>query len=268
MPLRLVYYGVILLCYLVGSLSNWAYLSSRRREPMIVGMAAVITGFGFQTVLLAVRTLRWGRVPLTNFYEWMTFFSWALILIYLLVYKRYRLQALGAFVVPLAFLVLAIVGFTPHDVTEIFPPLSSVWLGLHIFFSFLGNAAFALTFGVGIMYLFQQGQLKSKKLGALYYRLPSLEVLDQLNYRSLMSGFPLLTLGMVMGAFWSLHVKGTILWDLARVLPQVVAWAIYAMLFVGRLGMGWRGKRAAVLSVIGFVVVVLGYLLHTAGQPG
>jgi len=268
MSLPLVYYGIILLCYLAGSVSHWAYLSSRRHEMMTLAMAAVLTGFGFQTVLLAVRTLRWGRVPLTNFYEWMTFFSWAMILLYLLVYGRYRLRALGAFVVPMAFLVLAIVGLTPHDVTEFFPALDSVWLALHIFFSFLGNAAFALTFGVGIMYLFQQGQLKSKKLGSLYFRLPSLEILDQLNYRSLMSGFPLLTLGMVTGSLWSLHVKGTILWDLARVLPQVVAWAIYAFLFVGRLGMGWRGKRAALGSVIGFVVVVLGYLLHTAGQPG
>lgn len=267
MPIRFIYYGIVLVCYLIGSVAHWIFLTSPRRSIKTVGMASVITGFSFQTILMAVRAVRWDRVPLTNLYEWMTFFSWAIILVYLLVYARYRLKALGAFLVPLAFLSLAFVGSSPQDVVELFPPLGSIWLILHIIFAFLGNAAFALTFGVGIMYLFQHRQLKTKKLGALYYRLPSLEILDQLNYRSLAIGFPLLTVGMVMGAFWALETKGTIFWDLRRVLPQVIAWAIYAALFLGRVTTFWRGKKAAVGSVLGFVVVVLGYLLHTAGRP-
>lgn len=266
MPIRFIYYGFVLVCYLVGSVAHWSSLSSRRRTVQTVGMTAVISGFSFQTILMAVRAVRWDRVPLTNLYEWMTFFSWAIILIYLLVYARYRLRALGAFLIPLAFLSLAFVGLSPQDVVEFFPPLGSVWLVLHIIFAFLGNAAFALTFGVGIMYLFQHRQLKTKKFGSLYYRLPSLEMLDQLNYRSLVIGFPLLTVGMVMGGMWALETKGTLFWDLQRVVPQVIAWAIYAVLFWGRVATFWRGKKAALGSVLGFVVVVLGYLLHTAGQ--
>jgi ABC-type uncharacterized transport system permease subunit len=125
--------------------------------------------------------------------------------------------------------------------------------------AFLGNAVFALAFAVSVMYLVQESRLKSKRTKALSRPLPSLERLDRLNYIFLVWGFPLMTLGIVTGILWA-HVQwGDWSWD-ARLISSAIVWLLYGVLLQGRITAGWRGKRAAFLTIVGFVVV-LGYFL-------
>jgi ABC-type transport system involved in cytochrome c biogenesis permease subunit len=113
------------------------------------------------------------------------------------------------------------------------------------------------------MYLIQERQLKSRHPGTLYYRLPSLNLLDELNARALSLGFPLLTQGIVTGSVWAKYVSGSYLhWSL-KSLPLLLAWTIYALLLGGRYTLGWQGKKAAFAAIVGFVVVLASYFVHT-----
>ena len=138
--------------------------------------------------------------------------------------------------------------------------LQNVWLTVHIVFIFAGNGVFAIAFLAGIMYLIQERQIKSKQLGLLYHRLPALEILDALNYNSLILGFPLLTLGMLSGSIFAQYTLGTFWrWDPKEVW-SLITWLLYAALLHGRLVSGWRGRRSAMISIIGFLVLIFSFL--------
>jgi len=110
------------------------------------------------------------------------------------------------------------------------------------------------------MYLLQDRMLKSKRFSPLYYRLPSLDTLDNINYRALSFGFPLMTLGIISGAAWAESVWGTYWsWD-PKETWALLTWFVYAALLHGRLSIGWRGRRAALFAIIGFACLVFTFL--------
>ena len=110
------------------------------------------------------------------------------------------------------------------------------------------------------MYLIQEHFLKRRRLGPLYQKLPSLDILDEINYRCLTFGFPLLTVAIITGAIWAETAWGTYWsWD-PKETWSLITWFIYAALLHGRLTTGWRGRRAAVLSIIGFFVLLFTFL--------
>ena len=130
----------------------------------------------------------------------MSFFAWALVGIYLLFDLRYRMAVLGAFLTPLA-LVLMIIGSTvSKQVAPANPMLDSWWFPVHVTLAFLGHAVFAIACMAGVMFLRQERMLKAKRFSGLFYRLPSLDTLDSINYKCLTFGFPLMTMGIISGA--------------------------------------------------------------------
>jgi cytochrome c-type biogenesis protein CcsB len=179
---------------------------------------------------------------------------------YLLIQLKYRLTVLGGIVAPLAFLMcLAAFAFGSAS-TEIPSGLKTFWLPLHVTFAFLGNAVFALAFGVSLIYLMQERHLKHKKMTALLKRFPSLEALDKLNYVLLVWGFPLMTLGILTGSMWAgIHWGNYWSWE-PRQISSGIAWLFYGGLLHGRVTAGLRGRKAALLTMVGFFVV-LGYFL-------
>ena len=261
--MKSVLFHGILLTYLFASLVFWLYLGLRRRWLFQVAHGLLWGGLSVQTVLLGYRLLSqssqfWGEA-----YSSMGLLSWAIIVGYLVAWWRYRIDALGAFVVPLAFLA-AVYSGVPTAAMEVLPlAFQHLWLVVHIFLAVLGYAALTLTFCAGVMYLIQERQLKSKHPGTLYHRLPSLNLLDDLNARALFLGFPLLTQGIITGSVWAKYARGSYLhWSL-KSLPLLLAWTIYALLLGGRYTLGWQGKKAAFAAIAGFVVVLASYFVHT-----
>ncbi|MFV1956455.1 MAG: c-type cytochrome biogenesis protein CcsB [bacterium] len=214
-----------------------------------------------QIAFFVVRFGRGSSILGTNMYESLVFFSWCMVVAYLLITIRYPAPVLGAFVMPVAFVMMAASATMPDKgIAEIPSALKSYWFPFHVTFSFMGDALFALAAAAGVMYLIQEKQLKSKKLGAFYYRLPSLGILDQINYRALTVGFPLLTLGIITGSVWAQDAWGAYWsWD-PKEIWSLITWLIYAALLHTRFTVGWRGKRAAYLSIIGFVAVLFTFL--------
>jgi len=147
----------------------------------------------------------------------------------------------------------------PREIKPLSPVLQSYWLGIHTVLAFLGNAAFAMAFGIGLMYLVQEHYVKSKHLGGLFERLPSLQTLDEINYRLITIGFPLLTLAIITGVLWAESAWGSYWnWD-PREVWSLITWFIYAIVLHARLIAGWRGKKAALLSIIGFLTILIAF---------
>ncbi|MGE4542757.1 MAG: c-type cytochrome biogenesis protein CcsB [Pedobacter sp.] len=228
------------------------------RRPAIGRHSRVLlwSGFGLHCLTLVNRYLATGFLPLSSLHESLSFFAWAIVGTYLLFHMRYRLAVLGAFVTPLA-LVLMIFGSTvPMASAPLNPSLQSVWLPVHVGLAFLGDAVFALAAVAGGLYLLQERMLKKKKVSSLFYRLPSLQTLDNLNHRCLSIGFPLMTLGIITGAIWADQVWGAYWsWD-PKETWALITWFLYAALLHGRLAIGWRGRKASILAILGFACLL------------
>jgi cytochrome c-type biogenesis protein CcsB len=262
-------FNVATLSYLVSMVVFFAFLGSRNKTIGLAGSIAASFGLIVQTAAIGLRwkesyDLGHGHAPLSNLYESVVFFAWTIIFIYVLIDFRYKYRAVGAFVVPFAFLGMAWAQLGLNSGIEpLVPALQSNWLLYHVITCFLGYAAFAVACGVSIMYLIKSkyevgnGNAKSGGIMSLF---PSTKFLDDLNYKAIMLGFPLLTLGIITGAAWADYAWGSYWsWD-PKETWSLIVWFIYAAFLHARITRGWVGRRAAVLSIIGFAATIFCYL--------
>lgn len=257
---HLLFFKLTLGAYFLGTILFLGYLVSKKESWSRFLIWATAAGFLPHTLALVTAIVETNHAPFTTLHEAMAFFSWALILIFLLVEYRYRLQVLGSLILPLAFLSILSVAVLPVQVTPLDQSVRGLWLGIHTTLITLGIVFFALAFVVGVVYLVQERLLKSKKLNILYHKLPSLDLLDELNQRSIYLGFPLLTLGMLTGILLNKLTQGVYFtWDPKQILT-LVAWFFYLAILHGRLTIGWRAKKAAYLAIIGFVGVAFTFV--------
>ncbi|MGA7827110.1 MAG: c-type cytochrome biogenesis protein CcsB [Geobacteraceae bacterium] len=257
----LVLYGAATLLYLL-------YLVRPRESLGRISRWVLAAGFFCHCAFTLFRYVEAGHTPITNLHESLSFFSLTIVGVFLGFQHRYRAAILGSFVTPLALLIMVTSTIFPSAIVPLNPALKSSWLGFHTVAAFAAYAAFAIAFCAGIMYLLQEHFLKKKKLGALYHRLPSLEVLDDINYRCLTIGFPLLTIAIISGAIWAESAWGAYWsWD-PKETWSLITWFVYAALLHGRLTTGWRGSRAAILAIVGFCVLLFTFLGVTLLLPG
>jgi len=256
------------IAYLLSMLLFFAFLASRVTTLGLLGSVSAFLGLAVQSVAIG---LRWresylmgvGHAPLSNLYESVVFFSWTIVLIFLLLDLRYRYRVIGAFVMPFALLGMtwAQLGLA-SGIEPLVPALQSNWLLYHVVTCFLGYAAFAVACGISVMYLIREkaGDAATATAGGAVGFFPPVKVLDDLNYRAVMVGFPLLTLGIVTGAAWANYAWGTYWsWD-PKETWSLIVWFIYAAFLHARITRGWVGRRAAWLSVIGFAATIFCYL--------
>lgn len=196
-----------------------------------------------------------GHIPLSNLYESLIFFVIMTVLIYLIIEFYYKVKIMGAFVMIFPVLTLAFCSlYVPNEIEPLVPALQSNWLTAHVVTCFLSYAAFAISCGISILYF-----LKLKFPNKLNF-IPSLELLDSLIYKSIAIGFPMLSLGIITGAAWANYAWGTYWsWD-PKETWSLITWFVYAAFLHARFTKGWRGKKAALLSIIGFGSVLFTYL--------
>ena len=252
--------------YLISTLLFFIYMTNRS-EP--IGAAGSWSAFGGLAVQTAAILLRWkesydlgvGHAPLSNLYESVVFFAWSIVLVFAFIDVKYRYRVIGAFVMPFALLGMAW-GQLALDsgIQPLVPALQSNWLVYHVITCFLGYAAFAVACGVSIMYLLiTRGGEQGNKNGMLTMFPPS-KILDDINYKAIMVGFPLLTLGIVTGAIWANYAWGTYWsWDPKETWSLIVGF-VYAAFLHARYTRGWVGRRAAWLSISGFAATIFCYL--------
>jgi cytochrome c-type biogenesis protein CcsB len=226
-------------------------------------------GFLLHTAALLLRwkssyDLGIGHAPLANFYESLIFFAWAVLLLYLVIEWRTRSRSLGAFVIPVAFLLLAFASISPgvsDRIQPLIPALQSNWLTVHVLTCFLGYAAFAVAFAVGIMYLLKgRARDGGKREGTFLRLIPELGALEELLYQGVVLGFVLLSLGIMTGAVWAHYAWGSYwTWD-PKETWSLITWIVYAAMLHARSVRGWRGRRMAWMALLGFASVLFTYL--------
>ena len=219
---------------------------------------ATVAGFLFHIAYFSVRWNEAGRIPITSFFEAANFLGMGIIFVFLIMEFRFKIAALGSFMLPLVVILMVPVLILSGDIKELNPVLKSGWLGIHTSLAVLGDAAFAFACIVSIMYLIQERQLKAKHLGAIFHRLPSLDIMDTLSYKALTLGWPLFTLGMITGSIWANSAWGSYWsWD-PKETWSLITWVVYLVLLHLRT-IGWRGRKMAFLSILGFVFVLVSF---------
>jgi ABC-type uncharacterized transport system permease subunit len=181
------------------------------------------------------------------------FIGWAVVLIYLIVGGAFRVSFLGAFAIPLVVALGAVALILAPDRTRDWGAFKSPWLGMHASLSLVAYGAFALACITGLMYLIQERQLKTHKLYPLFHRLPPIESLDLINYRLLLAGFLLLTLGIGFGFVLGLAFAKS---DPPKTAWSFLVWAVYTTLLGARMMQRVRGRKVALVSVISFLLLM------------
>ena len=246
--------------YSIATITYLVYLVKPRPELGKTSRWIVTAGFLIHLIFTIDRYVEAGRTPITNLHESLSFFSMAIIGVFIIFEKKYKVAILGSFVTPIALILMLVSMLFPMAITPLNPALKSKWLVVHTVVAFLSYATFTVAFGAGIMYLIQERFLKSKKLGTMYQKLPALDKLDDINYRCLTFGFPLLTFAIISGAIWAETAWGTYWsWD-PKETWSLITWFVYAALLHGRLTTGWRGRKAAILAIAGFLVLLFTFL--------
>jgi len=267
--MNIVLVWIALVFYALGIVLTLPSVARRRPSLAPRALGALALGLLAHAVSLAVSALAIHRLPVTDVRSALSFFAFLATLGFFSAYLRYRITSLGLFMLPLVFVLTLISAIRAGPSFES-AAFRGGWLLVHIGSTILGYAGFFLTFAAATMYLIQENELKSKKPRAFYYRLPSLEVCDQLYDRSLVFGFPFLSVGILTGFVWASRTwHGA--WELdPKIVASLVTWLIYLVLLSTRLSGGWRGRRAAYGAIFGFAAMMMTFLgmSFVSGQHG
>lgn len=254
-------FGFTIACYIISSLGYQGYIVFQKRPVYRISSFFLWIGFACHTGVLIGKSLQTGFIPVQTLHDTLSTFGWAVIGVFLVLQIRFHLMVLAALVAPLATLAVIISSILPRPQVELAPFVQGLWRTLHMGTLVLGNAAFAIACLVGILYLIQEKAIKNKQQGFFFRRLPSLKLLDSTGYASLIVGFPLLTFGIISGIIYAQTVRGTFwTWDPKEIFA-VVTWLVYAALIHERLAVGWQGRRAAIMTIIGFGVLLFTFFL-------
>jgi len=239
-----------LICFLLSLGYTLFALGAGRFRPGRFNVSMMLVGFVFQSVFLVQRGEIVGSCPITNLFEVLVFLSWSIVLIYLLVGPAYRLSLMGAFTAPLVVTILLSALLAPIDAPSgvVIP---NPWVEMHASLSLIAYGAFGLAAISGCMYLVQERQLKSKKASELLYNLPPITDLSMANGRLVFTGFALLTIAFACGMVAGLPVNSLKFWGAA------VIWLLYGAFWLARRQHWLAPSRAAVVSIIIFVVALV-----------
>ena len=249
-----------------------------RRQFLDWTVNALLTAANvLQLVYIVWRWQEAGRPPFSNMFESLVLFAWATVLVYLVIRIRIHVPVLGAAAALMAILTLAYASwkFAP-DIEPLVPALRSNWLTFHVFTCFLGYAGFAISFVAAIAYLIltRQAGASPEPPGATMERVPGRSLLakpgaspeprgaamETVMTQTVAFGFIFLTIGVITGAVWANSAWGTYWsWD-PKETWSLITWFIYAAFLHCRYVRGWTGRRAAWISIVGFVSVLFTYI--------
>jgi ABC-type transport system involved in cytochrome c biogenesis permease subunit len=191
------------------------------------------------------------RFPAETFYESISLCAFLLAVLFLFVNWRYQFASLSTFLFPLVS-VMTLVGATGAPVsTWTDPRVRNAWLLLHVTLAVAGYAALVIAAGASIFYILQERRLKSKQTAD---RLPPLATIDDLLSRSMALGFILITLAVVMGSIWAFIESGVSWIADPKIVVAWITWLGYLTIVFLRVSAGWRGRKAALMTigVLGF----------------
>lgn len=250
----------VLILYFLSTLSYVLYFSIQKTILQKTGFYFIFTGCVLHGIETLSAFIHAGGMPAQNLHQTLSICAFFLSLMFLVLQYRLNFKILGLFAAPLVTLIMIAAVQFPNIPVDSGNTFKSLWLTLHIITIFIGEAAFALAFGAGVLYLIQERAIKKKKRGYFYKRLPSLDLIDQAGYLCIIVGFTAITIGLATGMAYAKMIWGRFwAWDIKEVWSGI-SWLVYAVLLHERLTVGLRGRKSAILAIIGFCVLLFTFL--------
>jgi cytochrome c-type biogenesis protein CcsB len=247
-----------LAAYLAAAAIYTVFFISQKKALHAAARVIFCAAVGLHTVNIAARYVEAKHTPITSIHEIITFFAWSLSCGYLSFRWRYAVKNFGSFAVLLITMLMLTAAAAPQTILPLPPELRTWLLPVHASISIIAYAFLSLAAIGSLMYLIQERQLKRKRFGFFYHRLPSLDALDSLNQHCIGIGFLLMTLGMSIGTVWAFQLGGHrgLGWH-SKIISAMITWLLYAGLMHHRFIKGWRGRQAALLTVLAFAAILL-----------
>jgi len=264
-------FQISFVAYLLAMAAYLVFFFSQKNNIRSIARKVFFTAAILHSANIIARLVEAGHTPITSVHETISFFAWSISWCYLSFRWRYTVKNFGTFATVLVVILMIVSALAPHEILPLTPTQRSWLFPVHASLAMIADAFLALACIGGIMYLLQERELKQKRFGFFYSRLPSLDALDKLNQHCLSIGFPLMTLGMFTGYIWAKLIWGGRNWHWdPKIVWSMITWFLYAALMHQRFTMGWRGRRAAIMTIVAFMAVLLTlvFLLKGVGAHG
>jgi len=227
---------------------------TRGEPPRVAPYATLfaVNGTVFLGLSLLLRSIAAGRGPFSNMYEFTVAFAFGTAVVYLLMERHYQIRNLSTVILPIILALLAYSATVPSEIRPLIPALqNNLLLTIHVAVAIFAYGGFATAFGVAVLYFVQRKWAFSL--------LPRADVLDDIGYRSVVVGFPMMALVIILGAWWADIAWGSYWsWD-PKETASLVTWLIYGAYLHTRTLKHWQGTRSAAFLVLGFAAVLMTY---------
>jgi len=212
-------------------------------------------------ILIVFRTSLFSHIPIASIFEVFSALALAIILVYLYIEEITRVRTTGLFIMIFVFVFQLISSVFQTMTVEISPLLTSKFFGIHVAFAIFGYSAITISAIYGFMYLMLYHDIKSSKFGIIYSRLPSLEVLGNMNYNSALIAFIFITLAIILGSVWSsMSINTYWNWD-PKLISVLITWLIFGGGVCAKKFLGFSGKKIAYISLLGFFVMLFSMII-------
>jgi len=261
-----IFFHAGLLGYTVAAALFLAFLVVPTEGRARWGYRSLLAGFLFHAGAVGLRVIEYAQGGGFRLGEGLSYVAFLVVGIYLLFGRFYRIPTVGAFVAPLMVGALLAYHVVPGAQSVGRGPVEGMLLPFHIGVAVGGLALFSLGFVVALMYLLLERELKAKRLGAMFRKLPPLGLLDLLNYQLVLLGFLLLTFTIGTGAFFSVGENGFFFSLRSKEGFALVAWLLTFVVVLLRQTVGWRGKRVAWATMVGFLLLSFAFVGIFVGE--
>ena len=248
-------YSLLALLYLY----YFIYQSAKIKKILLPGLLITILFHLFYLVLLYDQL---NRLPLSAVFEVMTVLAFIFALLYFVIERIIRDFALGLIIILIAWLI--------HFISNIYidldkPPAEILqhfsYYQAHVITILLSYTAYAIAFISSLMYILLSHEIHKKQLGFFFSRLPSLELLDRMSNLAIIIGTSFISLGMILGVIMATRIWGADWAGDPKLISVFISWIIYCAFIILRNAKGWQGTRASVLSIAGFVWIIISFII-------
>jgi len=250
---------VALGCYAVGLI--YALVALTRTSDLLgrIVLHATYLGMVFHFVSLMEAVVLSGHIAQASVHNPESLLAFLIMTVFMIVYLVYKTTSPGIIVFPVVFLLTFVAATGQQPFLLMSSEYKKGWLAAHIGLILTGYAALIVSFGSSLLYLVQEHSLKAKRPGGVLSRLPALEVIDDIGYRSLLFGFPFMTFGLIAGTIVAQAAYGRVNFLDPKIFLSILMWAVYLVMVFTRWNSGWRGRRAAYLATCAFVAAVVAW---------
>jgi len=229
----------------------WHYRGWRMgsHAQTLIAIRILWAGWALHLLLMVLRWKQAGHVPLLTAFEFVTFFAMLVIGVFLLFALRERNRMLGVFLLPVGLLLMFYAALLSRAIQPAFPIFNSLLLKFHVLTTLMGYAAWSITFAASVSFLYLESTKRAEP-----------RLFDRMAYRAAFFAFCFLTLGNITGAMWSDRVFGQLwFWD-PKETWSFITWLVFLAYLHARYSLDWRGRRAAIMAIVGFAALIFTYV--------